>query len=222
MRTAQAVSTNVVTVTDGLPDGVTGIVCYEGGMNIDADGAPNAYCPQGGGLDDIRNAGGPGNWYIETDTGEKDGEPFVQGAGDPCPGCLVASTALHDPSKKRSDPTRYVDASSIAYISVPRELKRLLGCLCVVLHQSFIGLGLVAEVGGAGKYGEASIMMAETVNVDSSPIDGGVRHGVTYVIFEGTSKGWPRDQDEIRASAQALFDAWGGVAKLAQVLGPNA
>ena len=35
---------------------------YEAGMTIDADGAPNAYHPDNTGLDDLRNAGAPGNW----------------------------------------------------------------------------------------------------------------------------------------------------------------
>ena len=204
--------TRVVTVTDNLPDGVTSIIAYQGGMEVDADGAPNAYCPKGGGLDAIKDAGHPGNWFgVETDTGEKDGEPFIQGPNDPCPECYVSGTALVDHTKPRHDPNRYVNAAEVPYISVPRELKHLVGCLCVVLYKSFLSPGIVAEVGPEGKYGEASIMMAKVNDIPSSPISGGVEAGVTYIIFEGTSKGWPRDYAEFSAAAQQFFEQMGGV-----------
>jgi hypothetical protein len=37
---------------------------YEAGLNIDADGAPHGYHPDGrSGLDYLGNAGRPGNWW---------------------------------------------------------------------------------------------------------------------------------------------------------------
>lgn len=215
------VPTKIAIGRSSLPEGVTEVVCYESGMSIDADGAPNAYCPPGAsceGLDFIANAGGPGHWYIETDTGEPNGSPFVQGPRDPCPGCYVSSTSLCDRSRPRNDPRRYVNAAEIPYLVIPRELKRLLGCLAVVLHQSFVTGAIVADVGPSGHYGEGSIMLAKCLNIDPSPRHGGTDSGVTYVIFDGTSQGWPRDLDEILSTAQALFDAWGGVGQLERLL----
>ena len=55
------------------------------GMSIDADGAPKAYHPNGSppGLDDLANAGHPGNWWGMIVT--LGGTPVVQRAGDPAP-----------------------------------------------------------------------------------------------------------------------------------------
>src|ERR1700722_18184519 len=50
---------------------------YEAGMSIDADGAPNAYSPDNAGLDDLDNAGSPGDWWaLAVDA---NGEPYIQG-----------------------------------------------------------------------------------------------------------------------------------------------
>src|ERR1019366_5819990 len=87
---------------------------YESGMTIDADGAPNAYHPDNSGLDDLTNAGTPGNW--EGLAKDRNGEPFVQGPGDPFPGYYVSSTALADRTRPVRDPLRYVDASNIPYV----------------------------------------------------------------------------------------------------------
>jgi hypothetical protein len=50
---------------------------YSSGLNIDADGAPNAYSPNDTGIDYLANAGSPGNWWgIATDGS---GKPYIQG-----------------------------------------------------------------------------------------------------------------------------------------------
>ena len=98
---------------------------YEAGMTIDADGAPNAYHPDNTGLDDLRNAGAPGNW--EGLAKDRDGEPYIQGPDDPFPGYYVSETALADRSKPVNDPTRYVDASKIPFIVLPGALARDVG-----------------------------------------------------------------------------------------------
>ena len=48
------------------------------------------------------------------------GQPIVQGANDPFPGYYVSCTSLSDRSKAASDPTRYVDATKIPYVVLPR------------------------------------------------------------------------------------------------------
>jgi hypothetical protein len=68
---------------------------YEAGMAIDADGAPKAYHPEDKGLDSLSNAGQPGDWYgIVTDSGDRDGNPIIQGSDDPAPGFYVSPTSL--------------------------------------------------------------------------------------------------------------------------------
>jgi hypothetical protein len=88
---------------------------YEAGMMIDADGAYRAYHPDPGkGLDYLGNAGRPGNWWaLVTDNGKKTGTPIVQGPDDPAPGYYISTTSLQDSSKKRTDPTQYVDAENV-------------------------------------------------------------------------------------------------------------
>ena len=67
-------------------------VIFEGGMMVDADGSPQAYHPppdERKGLDNLADAGEPGNWWgIVTDNGKGSGNPVVQGSNDPAPRVL--------------------------------------------------------------------------------------------------------------------------------------
>jgi hypothetical protein len=99
---------------------------YTAGMTIDADGAPRAYHPaikgrpsgSPPGLDDVRNAGRPGNWFgVVTDA---HGRPVIQRRGQPAPGFYVSATSLVNRGNLREDdPRRYIDASTILYIVLP-------------------------------------------------------------------------------------------------------
>lgn len=183
-------------------------------MNIDADGAPNAYAPLGiNHLDALVNAGESGNWYgIITDNGKRNGNPIIQGPNDPCPGCYVSSTALSDPNKHYTDPTKYVDSTRIPYISIPPEIKlqgSRLGDLCMVFYNDMMWPAIIADIGPHNKYGEASICLAQHLSIPPSPIHGGVDSGVTYVLFCDTSTGWPRI--DLEDSAQNEFNKWGGL-----------
>ena len=49
---------------------------WTGGIEVDADGAPDAYNPSNTGIDYLANAGSPGDWWgISTDSS---GTPYVQ------------------------------------------------------------------------------------------------------------------------------------------------
>jgi len=200
---------------------IDGAVIYTSGMNIDGDGGTDCYSPNGNGRDYLKNAGEDQNWFgIVTDNGQKDGNPIIQGPDDPCPGFYVSPTALADHSKKEADPRRYVDSSNVPYISVPRELKEYLGCLCVVFYKDMMVCGIVADVGPAHKYGEASICTAQRLGIPSSPKNGGVESGVTYLILTGTSKGWSEDiKNSLENDAQAAFEAFGGLPKIKEIMG---
>jgi len=191
---------------------VNGAVCFRAGMRIDADGSPRAYAPAGSGLkalDYLANAGKPGNWYgLVCDA---TGEPVIQGPTDPAPGFFVSPTAMGDKTKKSTDPRRYVDSELVSYIAIPPELKNLgvrLGDLCVVGHGALCWPAIAADIGPRKKYGEGSIALAQHLSIPSSPKNGGVDNGCTYVVFPGTSKGWPRD---FQNDAMDCLQNWGGI-----------
>ncbi len=194
---------------------------YIAGLTIDADGAPHAYHPLDRGLDFLANAGTPGNWWaLVTDTGEPDGEPVVQGLGDPAPGYYVSATSLQDGSLSRTDPHRYVDASTIPFIVLPpaamRELGAELGDFAVVVNirngQSVATL--FADVGPSNHIGEGSIALAEILQIPSDPRAGGVEADVLYLVFPGSTTGWPLEQATIAATGDQLLADWGDLARL--------
>jgi hypothetical protein len=92
-------------------------------MDVDVDGAPNAYGPRGKKALDIekhahapKDSDHPGavvGYMTEYDGGP----PTVQGKNDPYPGYYVSQTDFADKDNKRmEDPRRYVDATKINYV----------------------------------------------------------------------------------------------------------
>jgi Fungal chitosanase of glycosyl hydrolase group 75 len=187
---------------------------YEAGMTIDADGAPNAYHPDNSGLDDLANAGAPGNW--EGLAKDHDGEPFVQGPDDPFPGFYVSATALSDRTRPVNDPLRYVDASKIPYIVLPAGTARQLGArpgdFSVVLNQrnGKISYAIFGDVGPSDRIGEGSVALAENLGIRSNARNGGAGKGILFLIFPGSGNGRPRTTEEINSEGERLFQAWGG------------
>jgi hypothetical protein len=198
--------------------GARDCLCWASGFAVDADGSPRAYAPAHSGLvglDALGNAGGPGNWYgVVT----RDGEPVVQGPGDPCPGYLVSATALVDPSKSDTDPRRYVDSETVPYISIPPELLHRgcrMGDLATVVYKERAVGAVLADVGPRGKLGEGSIALATALGIPNSPRNGGVNgDGVYWVLFPGTGAGWPIMLVDINSQATMLFEQFGGVEAL--------
>lgn len=92
-------------------------------MDVDVDGAPNAYGPRGKKtLDVLKHARAPRG---TTDAGKivgymteyDGGPPTVQGPKDPFPGYYVSQTDFADLKNKRmEDPRRYVDATRVNYV----------------------------------------------------------------------------------------------------------
>lgn len=183
-------------------------------MAVDADGSPHAYSPRGSGLDALdylANAGSPGGWYgLACDDA---GEPAIQGMDDPAPGYYVSTTALQNHSKGLTDPRRYVDSEAIPYIAIPPELHHVgvkLGDLCVVQFGSKRCGAVVADVGPRGVFGEGSIALAIVLGIPASPKHGGAVHGVEYMVFPGTTAGFPMSAGDIQVDSQSLFEQWGG------------
>ncbi len=176
-------------------------VWWESGLNVDADGAYNAYAPGNKGLDYTANAGKEGNWYgILVD---KDGDPVIQGPDDPSPGSFIATTALADKTKAIDDPHRYVDSATVPYLSIPSNTVKELG-----LHVGDVGFAyyrktdtfcsaVVADVGPKNKYGEGSIALCVALGIDPSPRHGGASNDVVCVVLKGSSRGWPRDNADV-------------------------
>jgi hypothetical protein len=200
-------------------------LCFQAGMAIDVDGSPSAYhLTDGSGIkgeDFISDAGEEGDWYgVVTDNGLPSGNPVEQGENDPDPGFLISQTACEDHTKDLDDPARYLDADKVRYISVPPELEHMgvkMGDFCVVTHKSFCATAIVGDSGPAGKFGEGSPALAIALHIPSSPRNGGVSSGVNYVIFPGTTDGFPKG--DFTSKADSFFQAWGGLAKLNEVLG---
>jgi hypothetical protein len=192
---------------------------YESGMTIDADGAPNAYHPDNMGLDDLANAGSPGNWQGLAKN--QDGEPFVQGPDDPFPGYYVSATALADRTKPANDPTRYIDATKIPFIVLPGSLARQFGArpgdFAVVFNprSGKSSYAIFGDVGPSDRIGEGSIALAENLGIRSDARNGGARRGIVFLVFPGSGNGRPRPIEEINAESEKLFQAWGGTFQLA-------
>ena len=200
-------------------------VFYKSGMTIDADGAPKAYHPHWKkpdskqGLDDLENAGKPGNWWaLVTDNGKPSGNPVIQKANDPAPSFYISMTALEDTSKARTDPRRYVDSSQIPYIVLPgnHSAGAKLGDFAVVFNRKNgkVANAIYADVGPSNKIGEGSIALADALEIPSSPKTGGVAKDVMYIVFPGSGNGQPRSIDVINTEAQKIFKDWGGMARL--------
>jgi hypothetical protein len=91
-------------------------------MDVDVDGAPNAYGPRGSHtLDNLRDAHYRGHRHAEivgylTDD-DHPNIPIIQGPHDPFPGDYISQTAFTDPAiTDPRNPLRYVDATKINYV----------------------------------------------------------------------------------------------------------
>lgn len=99
-------------------------------MDVDVDGAPNAYGPPGShALDSLKHARYRGwkNGEIVGYLTEEDhpNRPVRQGPNDPFPGLYISQTAFTDPARTNArDPSRYVDATRINYVVLGDEARR--------------------------------------------------------------------------------------------------
>lgn len=99
-------------------------------MDVDVDGAPNAYGPVGSHtLDSLKHARYRG-WkdgdivgFLTED--DRPDTPVRQGPHDPFPGYYISQTAFTDPARTREkDVSRYVDAARINYVVLGNEARR--------------------------------------------------------------------------------------------------
>jgi hypothetical protein len=89
-------------------------------MDVDVDGAPNAYGPPGMQTLDILQDAHYLNRLHRKIVGyliDEHGRPVLQGTNDPFPGYYISQTAFTDPENQNErDPRRYVDARKINYV----------------------------------------------------------------------------------------------------------
>lgn len=102
---------------------------YTAPASIDYDGAPNAYAPDGSGLqtlDYLRNAGYPGNWWgIETDSGSPGGQPKI-GPG----GYYISTTSLKLNGQ-------YCNSLTVPFVALPQGYGGArLGDYCLVKNNT--------------------------------------------------------------------------------------
>jgi hypothetical protein len=89
-------------------------------MDVDVDGAPNAYGPPDKPTLDILLDAHSGNRADARIVGyltDEHGLPVLQGPNDPFPGYYISQTAFADvENRNERDPRRYVDARKINYV----------------------------------------------------------------------------------------------------------
>lgn len=195
----------------------SGAIIYRAKMAIDADGCPRAYGPNNSGLDWTANAGYPGNWWgVVTDV---NGDPILQGSGDPYPGMYVSTTSLVRSGYANSNPLRYVDSENIPYIALPSALQSLAGIQkgdLAYVRNTVTGLSCYAyfaDTGPGGKLGEGSMYLADQIGLNSSPKTGGTSQGIIdYIVFpqSGMGQGTHLTIAQIDAMGQAELNAAGG------------
>lgn len=202
-------------------DVVDGAFVWTGPGRVDADGSPRAYAPANSGLvtlDNLGNAGSPGNWQLVTDTGKKDGSPLIQGANDPAPGYFISPSALSDATKLASDPTKYVDGWTFPYVSVPPEILEAGGrkgdaCFVLNVKNAQSTAALIGDVGPHRKLGEYSCATARNLGLNDSARYGGTEDSIIRtVVFIGSTRGWPRTFEDLASQVDALLTGWKGLA----------
>jgi hypothetical protein len=188
---------------------------------IDADGAPDAYGPprfegdlDGTGTDTLKHAGYPDNqhnpipddWHDILVADEHD-RPIVNRDG-----FYISKTSLQDNTVDDREPGKFVDASCVSYIVMPRfwidHLGVRLGDLCLLWH-SRLNIRTVAIVADtcpvSEPLGEMSIAAATNIGGQNvSPITGVdlPKNGTVHcVIFKDSRPKlvWPITDDFVQS-----------------------
>jgi len=196
----------------------TGAIMFRAGMAIDADGSPRAYGPNNSGLDWTANAGYPGNWWgIVTDG---NGDPVIQGSGDPYPGMYVSTTSLVNSAYASNNPLRYANAETVPFYVLPSALVSL-GAIHIgdmgYVYNTATGVGcyaIYADTGPAGELGEGSIYLAQQIGVNSNPRTGGTSSAIIdYIVFpqSGYGQGTIPTITQINAIGTTKINLMGGI-----------
>lgn len=213
-RTAVTIfGTNYIMELDSKP----GVLFWSCPLNVDADGHPQAYHPDGSppGLDYLANAGSQGNWWALSC--DAHGTPYIQTDQHPAPGFYVSTTALEDHTIGGNNPARYVNSGKVPFIVLPSKpkfsSKQKLGdlCMCFNTENGKQSWAIYADIGPSNQIGEGSMALNTALGLSDSPKDGGTsREIIAMVYWPGSVIGWPRQASELESKATELFNAWGG------------
>jgi hypothetical protein len=157
-------------------------------MEVDVDGAPNAYGPKGKKtLDILAHAYSPKvpgkprelvGYMTDDDEGKK---PTIQGKDDPYPGYYVSQTDYADIHNQRmEDPRRYVNATTINYVVLGRAAINAgvqLGDF-VTAYSCRTGKSAYAIVGDSGNESGAEGSLALVRNLGYEHITNGIDESV--------------------------------------------
>jgi hypothetical protein len=188
-------------------------------MDVDVDGAPNAYGPPGSKALDIdrharapRDSKHPGE-IVGYMTEYPGGPPTVQKRGDPYPGYFVSQTAFFDRRNHRmEDPRRYVDAARVNYVVLGKAARQAgvqLGDIALV-YSCRTGKSAFAIVGDDGNESgaEGSLALVKALGYN---IRDGIRDSiqdreivVRYYPRTNPAKVFPRTQADVEALAIRL------------------
>ncbi len=168
------------------------VTAFRAKMAIDADGCPFAYHPENTGLDDLKHAGYPGNWWgIATHDASASGNPLIQIATDPAPGYFVSTTSLVNHALPYRDPRRYADAASLPYFVLPDRFRPsiILGDIAWVYNEANRKSAFAVFADAGPDVGEGSMFLAGLLGIDDNPRSGGVDGGVLFFVFDGSGSG---------------------------------
>ncbi len=188
-------------------------------MDVDVDGAPNAYGPKGKKALDIdkharapKGSEHPGEivGYMTDYTG---GPPTVQTKNDPYPGYYVSQTDFADQKNPRmEDPRRYVDATRINYVvqgKAAREAGVAMGDFAVV-YSCRTGKSVYAIVADSGNESGAEGSLA-LVRALGYPLTNGIDDSVDepeivvrYYPKSNPEKQFFKTQSELDAAARKM------------------
>ena len=193
---------------------------------IDADGAPNAYHPDGIGLDKVANAGYPNSdWWADVLVPDPENPKvaYQQPAGE-FAGYFVSKTSLEDKSKDDKDPVRYVDATTIPYLVFPGAFYKMKGTgrrgdkgFAINTTTGKMSSFVVADIGPyRHPLGEVSIALAENISGQSASPRTGLGRSIgrtIYVVFPYTSKTqpWPFSVAQMDGYRDAFLKTVGGI-----------
>jgi hypothetical protein len=184
-------------------------------MDVDVDGAPNAYGPKGKKtLDILAHARAPHSREVVGYMTDYDGgPPTVQGPEDPFPGYYVSQTDFADLSNKRmEDPRRYVDATKINYVvegDVAKKAGVKMGDFATVYScrtGKFV-YAIVADSGNpSGAEGSLALVQALGYPLKNGIDDSVDAREIVVTYFPGTNpeKQFFKTQAELNAAAKKL------------------
>ena len=216
---------------------------FRGKLDVDVDGSPYAYHPNGSppGLDSLASATSNGQLSPNVLV-FKDGQPYIQPNG-----FYLAKTSLQDPTKSIFDPSRYVDPYGVPYLVLPRRdgdlsdpnrrnrnydrSKAQLGDLGMIVYWPLGSKNCLCDARRTPtifadygpRRGEASTGAAAGLGVAATPNDSplhNIHDRVLYIVFPGSNglAVWPYSTAQIPAQAEQLFQAWGGMKRACREL----